>query len=80
MNKNDPGKLESIEGDVFKTIIPLKPIGEAVEETGWDVVRGKLGDRLGKKLGDNEWKILELIWQDPNSMENELKMDCLFHN
>ena len=31
-----------------------------------------MGDRLGKKLGENEWKILEIIWQDPNSTIPEL--------
>ena len=56
-----PGtKPEFIEGDVFKSIIPLI----AKETTkysleGWDKVR--------IRLGENEWKILEVLWSDPNS-------------
>ena len=33
-------------------------------EKSWVIIKQKLGDRLGDKLGKNEWKILELIYED----------------
>jgi ATP-dependent DNA helicase RecG len=61
---------EFIEGDVFKTIIPLeaKEDEERILVLGWDKIR----ERLGDKLGDNEWKILKAIWENPASSIPEI--------
>ncbi len=74
-----PGtKPEFIEGDIFKTIIPLeaKKSKVNVPDSTWDNVRiqlgDKLGDRLGDKLGDNEWKILKVVWENPASSIPEI--------
>ena len=42
-----------IEGDVFKTIVPLETKDNIVSISvlGWDKVRKQLGDRLGDRLG-----------------------------
>lgn len=59
-----------IEGDIFKTIIPLeaKEAKANVADLTWDNVRSRLGDRLG----DNEWKILKIIWESPASSIPEI--------
>ena len=52
------------EGDIFKTIIPLR--AEKIIEAGkWNEVRKMLDNRLGDRLGDREWQILETVWNNP---------------
>jgi ATP-dependent DNA helicase RecG len=69
---------EFIEGDVFKTIIPLHRIRFSANAslTTWPEIKMRLGDKLGDKLGDRlgktEWKILEILWQNPTSSISEL--------
>lgn len=62
-----PGAVpELIEGDVFKSIIPLRIIGENVSEPfdNWEVVRNKVRNKFGIKFGISSEKILELIFKD----------------
>ena len=47
---------EFIEGDIFKTIIPLKA-EKIISTSDWKEVNKWLGDRLG----DREWQILETV-------------------
>lgn len=66
---------EFIEGDIFKTIIPLK--AEKLKTIGgWAEIRkhlgDQLGDRLGDRLGDSEWQILEIIWNNPAASITEM--------
>ena len=67
-----PGTIpEFIEGDVFRTILPLlaERVTEAVD---WKDVMEKLGDRLGDRLGESDWKILEIIWSNPTASITEM--------
>jgi predicted HTH transcriptional regulator len=74
-----PGGIpELIDGDVFKSLIPLRRIGVPIVQslTTWSEVRIRLGDKLGDRLGDrlskNEWRILEIIWENPAATISEL--------
>jgi len=57
---------ELVEGDVFKTVIPLRARQVAVIKpvTGWEEVRNKVRNKFGIKFGVNSEKTLELIFQD----------------
>jgi ATP-dependent DNA helicase RecG len=61
-------KPEFIEGDVFKTIIPLKVNYSQVETTSssWEGVRTKVRRKFAEKFVENLEKTLELIYQDHN--------------
>jgi len=69
------GVPELIEGDVFKTIVPLRG-GEYGKIDAWQDIKTilgeKLGDRLGDRLGDNEWKILEILWKGASTSIPEI--------
>jgi len=56
-------KPEFIEGDVFKTVIPIKA-KEAIAQIGWKEVRRRLGERFGERFGESSEKMLELIFND----------------
>jgi ATP-dependent DNA helicase RecG len=60
------GVPELIEGDIFKTVIPLKTYEVAVVKpvTGWEEVRNKVRNKFGIKFGISSEKILELIFQN----------------
>ena len=74
------GVPELIEGDVFRSVIPIRRILNPITKplTIWAEVRSKLGDRLGDGLGDrlseNEWKILEILWKNPKASIPELAL------
>jgi ATP-dependent DNA helicase RecG len=57
---------ELVEGDVFKTVIPIRRIEFPVvsPKTGWPEIRVRLGEKLGERLGENECRILEILWQN----------------
>lgn len=63
-----------IEGDVFKQIIPIRPIGAALaaHSGGWEEVRSKFGERFGEKVNETEMKILEMISEKQNITIPEL--------
>ncbi|GEP97994.1 ATP-dependent DNA helicase RecG [Chitinophaga cymbidii] len=54
-----------IEGDIFKTVIPLKNIGKTtpVKESGWPQVRRKVRRKFGEKFGESSEKILLVIFR-----------------
>jgi ATP-dependent DNA helicase RecG len=54
---------EMVEGDVFKTVIPLRvrEIAQVGTSADWSQVRSK----FGAWFGVNTEKILELLFQDP---------------
>jgi ATP-dependent DNA helicase RecG len=62
-----PGAVpELIEGDVFKTIVPLRAneVGKIMPTANWPEVRSKVRSKFGVKFGVSSEKILELILQD----------------
>jgi ATP-dependent DNA helicase RecG len=69
---------ELIEGDVFKASIPLRRLEIHIIRSisSWPEAKKRLGEKLGERLGDrlgkNEWKILEIIWQNPLTTIPEL--------
>src|SRR5258708_4529901 len=71
-------KPEFVEGDIFKTIIPLKAKErtEYIPDMSLDKSQvrlgDKLGDRLGDRLGDNERKILEILQETPKISITEI--------
>jgi ATP-dependent DNA helicase RecG len=74
-----PGAMpELIEGDIFTSIIPLRRVGVSIIPpiSSWPEVRirlgEKLGERLGEKLSKNEWKILEILWQNSAATISEI--------
>lgn len=62
---------ELIEGDVFKTMIPLRvrEIAQVKTSADWSQIRSKFGAKFGAKFGVkfgvNSEKIMDLLFQDP---------------
>lgn len=55
-----------IEGDVFKTIVPLRAgqVAEVKGVTNWEEVRNKVRNKFGIKFGINLEKTLELVFEN----------------